>query len=77
MLTEIIETITEIPFYDAWPRVQSGLLEIILDDYELKDIAIYGVFPPGTTSSKKLRLLIDYLKDYFVKIESAKLIGTC
>ena len=59
----------KIPFYDAWPRVQSGLLEIILDDYELKDIAIYGVFPPGTTSSKKLRLLIDYLKDYFVKIE--------
>ena len=58
-----------IPLYDAWPKVQAGLLEIILDDYQLKDIDIYGVFPPGSTSSKKLRLLIDFLKDYFTKLD--------
>lgn len=58
-----------IPLYDAWPKVQTGLLEIILDDYQLKDIDIYGVFPPGSTSSKKLRLLIDFLKDYFTKLD--------
>jgi DNA-binding transcriptional LysR family regulator len=58
-----------IPLYDAWPKVQAGLLETVLDDYQLKNINIYGVFPPGTTSSKKLRLLIDYLKEYFAKIE--------
>jgi DNA-binding transcriptional LysR family regulator len=62
-----------IPLYDAWPKVQSGKLEIVLDDYELKDINIFGVFPPGTTGSKKLRLLIDYLKDYFAKIERQNL----
>jgi DNA-binding transcriptional LysR family regulator len=63
-----------IPLYDARPKVQSGLLEIVLDDYQLKDIDVYGVFPPGSASSKKLRLLIDFLKDYFVKIERQNLI---
>ncbi|MBL4799145.1 MAG: LysR family transcriptional regulator [Oleispira sp.] len=62
-----------IPLYDAWPKVQAGLLEIVLDDYQLKDIDIYGVFPPGSASSKKLRLLIDFLKDYFIKIERQNL----
>jgi DNA-binding transcriptional LysR family regulator len=56
-----------IPVYDAWPKIKDGTLELILDDYQLSNIDIYGVFPPGSTSSKKLRLLIDYLKDYFVK----------
>jgi DNA-binding transcriptional LysR family regulator len=58
-----------IPLYDAWPKVQEGLLEIVLDDYQLKNIDIYGVFPPGSTGSKKLRLLIDFLKDYFIKLD--------
>jgi LysR family transcriptional regulator, transcriptional activator for aaeXAB operon len=54
-------------YYDAWPKIQAGLLESILDDYQLDNIKVYGVFPPGSASSKKLRLLIDFLKDYFVK----------
>lgn len=58
-----------VPVYDAWPKIQAGLLETVLDDYKLSNIDIYGVFPPGSASSKKLRLLIDYLKDYFVKID--------
>ena len=60
-----------IPLYDAWPKVQAGLLEIILDDYKSKDIELYGVFPPGAAGSKKLRLFIDYLKAYFVKQHTA------
>ena len=56
-----------IPIYDAWPKIQNGSLETVLDDYSLPDINIYSVFPPGTTGAKKLRLLIDYLKDYFEK----------
>jgi DNA-binding transcriptional LysR family regulator len=59
----------KIPIYDAWPKIQAGTLESVLDDYHLKDIDIYGVFPPGSAASKKLRLLIDYLKKYFIKIE--------
>lgn len=58
-----------IPVYDAWPKIQQGLLETIMDDYQLEDINIYGVFPPGNTSSKKLRLVIDYLKAYFIKVD--------
>lgn len=63
--------IGRIPLYDAWPKVQAGLLEIILDDYKSKDIELYGVFPPGAAGSKKLRLFIDYLKSYFVKQHTA------
>jgi DNA-binding transcriptional LysR family regulator len=58
-----------IPVYDAWPKIQAGSLETVLDDYQLKNIDIYGVFPPGSAASKKLRLLIDYLKDYFMKVD--------
>ncbi len=58
-----------VPLYDAWPKIQAGLLESVLDDYHLSHIDIYGVFPPGSASSKKLRLLIDHLKEFFVKVE--------
>jgi DNA-binding transcriptional LysR family regulator len=58
-----------IPVYDAWPKIQAGTLESVLDDYQLKDIDIYGVFPPGSAASKKLRLVLDYLKEYFIKID--------
>ncbi|MFT7052995.1 MAG: DNA-binding transcriptional LysR family regulator [Psychromonas sp.] len=54
-----------IPSYDAWPKIQAGTLESVLDEYQLNDIDIYGVFPPGAAESKKLRLLIDYLKTFF------------
>jgi DNA-binding transcriptional LysR family regulator len=54
-----------IPTYDAWPKIKAGTLETVLDDYTLSDINVYGVFPHGTANSKKLRLLIDYLKEYF------------
>jgi len=54
-----------IPSYDAWPKIQAGTLESVLDEYQLNDIDIYGVFPPGGAESKKLRLLIDYLNAFF------------
>jgi len=56
-----------IPVYDARPKIKAGSLEQILDDYLLPDINVFGVFPPGSTGSKKLRLLIDFLKNYFDK----------
>mgnify|MGYP001949778132 FL=1 len=54
-----------IPVYDAKPKIIAGTLVSVLDDYALKDINLYGVFPPGNADSKKLRLIIDYLKDFF------------
>ncbi|WP_281561070.1 LysR family transcriptional regulator [Thalassomonas sp. RHCl1] len=58
-----------IPLYDALPKINSGALEQVLADYTLPDIYVYGVYPPGGASAKKLRLLIDYLKGYFLKEE--------
>jgi DNA-binding transcriptional LysR family regulator len=56
-----------IPVYDAKPKIEDGTLISVLDDYSVRDINVYGVFPPGTAESKKLRLLIDFLKAYFIK----------
>lgn len=59
--------IARIPVYDAGPKIKAGTLETILDDYTLNDINVYAVFPPGTAQSKKLRLLLNFLKEYFTK----------
>mgnify|MGYP003384694820 FL=1 len=59
--------LARIPTYDALPKVKSGSLEVILNDYTLSDINVFGVFPPGTANSKKLRLLLDFLKAYFTR----------
>ncbi|WP_432454190.1 MULTISPECIES: LysR family transcriptional regulator [unclassified Agarivorans] len=56
-----------VPLYDAQPRIKLGLLEVLMEDYQLDDIDVYGVYPKGATRSKKLRLLIDYLKPYLAK----------
>lgn len=57
--------LARIPIYDAQPKIQAGSLERILEDYQFKAIDMYGVFPPGTANTKKLRLLLNYLKEYF------------
>lgn len=57
--------IGRIPTYDAWPKIKSGSLIRVLEDYQLNDINVYGVFPPGGADTKKLRLLLDYLQTYF------------
>ena len=57
--------IGRIPVYDALPKIQAGTLESIFDDYQLKNINVFGVFPPGNARSKKLRLLLDFLKEHF------------
>ena len=62
-----------IPTYDAWPKIKAGTLETVLDDYTFSDINVYGTFPPGTANSKKLRLLLDFLKEYFNSRISKKL----
>lgn len=54
-----------IPTYDALPKIQAGTLVPVLEDYTLPDIHVYGVFPKGNANSKKVRLLLDFLKGYF------------
>lgn len=61
-----------IPIYDALPKIKAGTLERVLGDYSFNDINVYGVFPPGTANSKKLRLLLNFLKEYFTSQISRK-----
>ena len=61
-----------IPTYDALPKIKAGTLERVLGDYSFNDINVYGVFPPGTANSKKLRLLLNFLKEYFTSQISRK-----
>jgi len=58
--------IARIPAYDAAPKIESNTLVRLLPDYEFANINLYGVYPPGSTSSKKHRLVIDFLKEYFI-----------
>ena len=60
--------IARIPLYDALPKIKMGSLVQLLTDYQLKDIEVYAVYPPGTANTKKLRLLISYLQDFFARI---------
>lgn len=53
--------LARIPWYDAQPCLQDGRLDQVLADYELQDIELYAVFPPGSGRSQKVRLLLDYL----------------
>lgn len=60
--------IGRIPLYDALPRIRQGTLERILPDYQCTGIDVYAVFPPGTAESKKLRLLLDFMKASFAHV---------
>ncbi len=62
--------IGRIPVYDAQPKLMAGTLVQILADYQTQDINVYGVFPKGTSTNKKLRLLIDHLRRYFNQVEA-------
>ncbi len=60
-----------IPMYDAMPKIKAGRLQSVLDDYTLKAIDVYGVFPPGAANAKKLRLLIDFLSQFFIQQQAS------
>jgi len=64
--------LARIPTYDALPKIKAGSLEAVFNDYTFNDINVYGVFPPGTANAKKLRLLLNYLKEYFTSQISIK-----
>lgn len=64
--------IARIPTYDAKPKVDQGLLEVVMADYQLADIDVYGVYPPGSAGAKKVRLLVDFLVHYFQKLAHAQ-----
>lgn len=62
--------IARIPAYDAIPKINDGKLIRLLPDYQLADIQLYGVYPPGSASSKKHRVLIDFIKEFLTNEKS-------
>lgn len=60
--------IGKVPLYDAGPKINAGKLELLLPTYRLSDIDLYAVFPPGTGTSKKLRVMLDFLKSHLSNI---------
>jgi len=63
------EGIARVPYYDAHEKIKKGTLEQVLHGYKTTEIELYGVFSPGATSSKKVSLVLDYLKDYFQQLD--------
>ncbi len=61
-----------IPAYDAIPKIRAGTIESVLDDYQLDDIQVYGVFAPGAAKTKKLRVLLDFLKLHYSQLENQR-----
>lgn len=66
VFVEVGYGLVKIFVYDVLLRIKVGLLWIILDDYKIVDIEFFGVFLLGVVGSKKLWVLFDYLKDYFI-----------
>ena len=64
----------KLPVYDASPYLQNGKLERVLSDFEIPKVDMYAVFPVGATSQRKLRLLLDYIKQRFVQLSKDSLV---
>ncbi|WP_394133238.1 LysR family transcriptional regulator [Shewanella maritima] len=67
--------ISRVPIYDVQPKVLQGSLEIILPEYQLADIPLYAVFPKGAAEAKRVRLLIDYLKQHIGQLTDAPIVS--
>ena len=54
-----------IPEYDAMPGIEQGKLILLLSNYQLPSIKFYAVFSNGATSSKKIKIFIEFLRNHF------------
>jgi DNA-binding transcriptional LysR family regulator len=53
--------IAVMPFYYARPSVETGLAEVVLDDYTLAPIQAQAVLPAGTRTPSRVRRFVDLL----------------
>lgn len=49
------------PEFLAWQDLQSGALEIVMDDWEVEPIALHVVTPPGRNRPARVQAFIEYL----------------
>jgi DNA-binding transcriptional LysR family regulator len=54
-----------LPTYSAADDLRSGALKAILADYRIPERPLYVVYPYGANPPKKVRLLVDFLAQWF------------
>ncbi|HVL77407.1 MAG TPA: LysR family transcriptional regulator [Noviherbaspirillum sp.] len=63
------------PEFLAWHDVQSGVLETVMDDWQVEPIALHIVTPPGRNRPARVQALINYLAERFASEPWANLEG--
>ncbi|ATE60555.1 LysR family transcriptional regulator [Thauera sinica] len=53
------------PEFLAWQDLQSGVLETVMDDWEVEPIALHVVTPPGRNRPARVQAFIEYLAERF------------
>ena len=53
------------PEFLAWQDLQSGVLQTVLDDWQVPSIALHIVTPPGRARPARVQALIEFLASYF------------
>ncbi|MGB0722977.1 MAG: LysR family transcriptional regulator [Gammaproteobacteria bacterium] len=52
------------PRFIVYRHLQEGTLVPILEDYQLDEVGVYLVYPPGRYQSRRVRLLAEWLTDH-------------
>ena len=50
-----------LPSFIAAPAIESGQVEVLLQDYPLEEGALHAVMPPGRATTARVRALVDFL----------------
>ena len=53
------------PEFLAWQDLQSGVLQTVLDDWQVPSIALHIVTPPGRARPARVQALIEFLASHF------------
>lgn len=57
--------ITLCPYYIVGAEIEADRLEVLFADYEALDFAIYALYPHNRHLSARVRVLVDFLADWF------------
>jgi len=63
------------PEFLVWQDLQSGVLETVMDDWQVEPIALHIVTPPGRTRPARVQALMNYLAEHFTSEPWARSIG--
>ena len=61
------------PAFLVWQQLQTGELEIAMDDWQVDTIALHIVTPPGRRRPARVQALMDYLVQYYANEPWAEL----